>query len=210
VFSDEEIRRLFHAIDTQSLSEMSNRALVDPVLFRVLYAPAATLRSAQPATARLRSGPRHARGARQQEPREPHRARHGRLAAAWRLHRGRAPQPELPTICSTPAIRPHGRQVHDLQPVPRYLADATSHFAPAAAHPFAASRLRRPEPAPLGSRRTTGADAALPVRIHGPRDLREPVLPPPDRGRVPTARRHLPSQVRLRHPGPGRPESAKQ
>ena len=38
VFSDEEIRRLFGAIDTQSLSEMSNRALVDPVLFRVLYA----------------------------------------------------------------------------------------------------------------------------------------------------------------------------
>lgn len=38
VFSDEEICRLFHAIDTQSLSEMSNRALVDPVLFRVLYA----------------------------------------------------------------------------------------------------------------------------------------------------------------------------
>jgi integrase len=38
VFSDEEIRRFFHAIDTQPLSEMSNRALVDPVLFRVLYA----------------------------------------------------------------------------------------------------------------------------------------------------------------------------
>jgi integrase len=38
LFSDEEIRRLFHAIDTQPLSEMSNRALVDPVLFRVLYA----------------------------------------------------------------------------------------------------------------------------------------------------------------------------
>lgn len=38
VFSDEEIRRLFHAIDTQPLSEMSNRALVDPVLFRVFYA----------------------------------------------------------------------------------------------------------------------------------------------------------------------------
>lgn len=37
VFSDEEIRRLFHAIDTQPLSEGSNRALVDPVLFRVLY-----------------------------------------------------------------------------------------------------------------------------------------------------------------------------
>lgn len=38
VFSDEEIRRFFHAIDTQPLSEMSNRALVDPVLFRVFYA----------------------------------------------------------------------------------------------------------------------------------------------------------------------------
>jgi integrase/recombinase XerD len=38
VFSDEEIRRFFHAIDTQLLSEMSNRLLVDPVLFRVLYA----------------------------------------------------------------------------------------------------------------------------------------------------------------------------
>ena len=38
VFSDEEICRLFHAIDTQPLSEMSNRALVDPALFRVLYA----------------------------------------------------------------------------------------------------------------------------------------------------------------------------
>jgi integrase/recombinase XerD len=38
VFSDDEIRRLFHVIDTQRLSEMSNRALVDPVLFRVFYA----------------------------------------------------------------------------------------------------------------------------------------------------------------------------
>jgi integrase/recombinase XerD len=38
VFSHDEIRRLFHVIDTQQLSEMSNRALVDPVLFRVFYA----------------------------------------------------------------------------------------------------------------------------------------------------------------------------
>ncbi len=37
VFSDDEIRRLFRVIDTQPLSEMSNRALVDPVLFRVFY-----------------------------------------------------------------------------------------------------------------------------------------------------------------------------
>lgn len=37
VFSDEEIRALFHVIDTQPVSESSNRALVDPVLFRVFY-----------------------------------------------------------------------------------------------------------------------------------------------------------------------------
>jgi integrase/recombinase XerD len=37
VFSDDEVRRLFRAIDTQPLSEASNRALVDPVLFRVFY-----------------------------------------------------------------------------------------------------------------------------------------------------------------------------
>ena len=37
VFIDEEIRRLFRVIDTQALSENSNRALVDPVLFRVFY-----------------------------------------------------------------------------------------------------------------------------------------------------------------------------
>ena len=37
VFSDNEIRRLFRVIGTQPLSENSNRALVDPVLFRVFY-----------------------------------------------------------------------------------------------------------------------------------------------------------------------------
>jgi integrase/recombinase XerD len=60
VFSDEEIRRLFGAIDTQLLSEDSNRALVEPVLFRVLCHRAAHLRSAQPATPRLRRGSRDA------------------------------------------------------------------------------------------------------------------------------------------------------
>jgi integrase/recombinase XerD len=37
VFSDDEIGRLFRVIDTQPLSETSNKALVDPVLFRVFY-----------------------------------------------------------------------------------------------------------------------------------------------------------------------------
>jgi len=37
VFTDDEVRRLFTAIDSQPMSAYSNRALVDPVLFRVLY-----------------------------------------------------------------------------------------------------------------------------------------------------------------------------
>lgn len=37
VFTDDEVGRLFAAIDSQPMSSHSNRALVDPVLFRVLY-----------------------------------------------------------------------------------------------------------------------------------------------------------------------------
>lgn len=37
VLTDEEVRRLFNAIDSQPMSAYSNKALVDPVLFRVLY-----------------------------------------------------------------------------------------------------------------------------------------------------------------------------
>ena len=37
VFTDAETRRLFTAIDSQPMSSFSNKALVDPVLFRVLY-----------------------------------------------------------------------------------------------------------------------------------------------------------------------------
>jgi integrase/recombinase XerD len=37
VFTDEEVRRLFGAIDAQRMSSYSNKAIVDPVLFRVLY-----------------------------------------------------------------------------------------------------------------------------------------------------------------------------
>lgn len=37
VFTDDELRRLFAAIDSQAMSSYSNKALVDPVLFRVLY-----------------------------------------------------------------------------------------------------------------------------------------------------------------------------
>lgn len=37
VLTDDEVRRLFSAIDSQAMSSYSNKALVDPVLFRVLY-----------------------------------------------------------------------------------------------------------------------------------------------------------------------------
>lgn len=37
VFTDDEVRRLFAAIDGQAMSCFTNKALVDPVLFRVLY-----------------------------------------------------------------------------------------------------------------------------------------------------------------------------
>ncbi|MGH2875075.1 MAG: tyrosine-type recombinase/integrase, partial [Trebonia sp.] len=37
VFTDEEVRRLFAVIDAQRMSSYSNKATVDPVLFRVLY-----------------------------------------------------------------------------------------------------------------------------------------------------------------------------
>jgi len=37
VLTDDEVRRLFAAIDAQAMSCYSNKAMVDPVLFRVLY-----------------------------------------------------------------------------------------------------------------------------------------------------------------------------
>ena len=37
VLTDDEVARLFAAIDSQAMSSYSNKAMVDPVLFRVLY-----------------------------------------------------------------------------------------------------------------------------------------------------------------------------
>ena len=37
VFTDDEVRRLFAVVDSQAMSSYSNKAMVDPVLFRVLY-----------------------------------------------------------------------------------------------------------------------------------------------------------------------------
>ena len=174
VFSDEEIRRLFRVIDTQPLSENSNRALVDPVLFRVFYgtglrlseALGLELRDFDPAraTIEIRDGKNH-------ENRLLPVTR--RLAAtAGYLYRRR---PSLPRTRrqAVPHRQPcqAGGQVHGLQQVPP-LPRRRRHppFPGRTAHPFAAARLRRGEPAPLGRRRRgPGGHAALPVGLHGPR-----------------------------------------
>ena len=109
VFSDEEIRRLFHAIDTQPLSEMSNRALVDPVLFRVLYATG--LRISEALNLQLRDSTRPARRSRCATARTASTAScpsPGASPTRWRaISRPRTPTRNLPTICSTPATRPN-------------------------------------------------------------------------------------------------------
>ncbi len=115
MLSDEEIGRLFDAIDTQPLSEMSNRALVDPVLFRFLYATG--LRISEALNLELR---------------------------------------DLDPARATLEVRDTRNRENRIVPVTRGLAATLGAYIAAAdpipepAHPFAASRVRRGEPAPLG------------------------------------------------------------
>jgi integrase/recombinase XerD len=108
VFSDEEIRRLFHAIDTQPLSEMSNRALVDPVLFRVLYAIGLRLSEALNLQLRDLDQERATLEVRDSKNRENRIVPVTRRLADTLGHisRPRTPIQSPLTICSTPAIRP--------------------------------------------------------------------------------------------------------
>jgi integrase len=153
VFSDEEIRRLFHAIDTQSLSEMSNRALVDPVLFRVLYATG--LRLSEALNLQLRDFD-PARATLEVRDSKNHENRivpvTGRLAAALEGYIAAAhPNPEPANHLfhtgdpSTPADK---STIYNR--FRRYLADADiPHFAPGGPHihslrhGFAVQNLRR-------------------------------------------------------------------
>ena len=173
VFSDEEIRRLFQVIDTQPLSEMSNRALVDPVLFRVLYATGLRLSEAlnlqlpdfDPARATL-----EVRDSKNHENRIVPVTRRladtleGYIAAAH-------PDPE-PTHnlfhTGDPATPADQSTIYNR--FRRYLGRRRHPSFPGRpAHPFPASRLRRAEPTPLGRRpQRPDGDAALPVRVHGP------------------------------------------
>ncbi len=193
VFSDEEIRRLFRVIDTQPLSEMSNRALVDPVLFRVFYGTGLRLSEAlnlelrdfdpARATLEIRDGKNHEN---RLVPVTGHLAAtlDSYIAAAHPcpepghklFHTGDPSRPADKSTVYTQAV-PHRRplqarrQVHGLQQVPP-LPRRRRHpaFPRRPAHPFAAARLRRGEPATLGRRRRgPGGHAALPVGLHGPR-----------------------------------------
>ncbi|MDQ2760305.1 MAG: tyrosine-type recombinase/integrase [Actinomycetota bacterium] len=211
VFSDDEICRLFHAIDTQSLSEMSNRALIDPVLFRVLYATGMRISEALNLKVRDFDPARVTIEVRDSKNRENRVVPiTTRLTATLQDYIAAAhpdPEPAHHLFHTGDSAKP-ARQIHDLQPVaPLPRRRGHSPFRPGRpAHPFAASRLRRAEPAPLGEgRQRPGGDAALPVRVHGPRrPARNPVLPAVDCGRVPRGRRDGPSQIRVRHPGPRR------
>ena len=172
VFSDDEIRRLFRVIDTQPLSEMSNRALVDPVLFRVFYgtgmrhSEALNLELADfdPARATL-----EVRDTKNHENRIVPVTR--RLADTLEDYIAAAhPIPTPPTSCSTPATPP------PRPTCPRFTTGSTvtwptptSLISGRPPHPFPAAWLRRPEPTPLGGQQSgPDGDAALSVRVHGP------------------------------------------
>jgi integrase len=153
VFSDEEICRLFGAIDTQPLAEMSDRALVDPVLFRVLYATG--LRISEALNLRLRDvdatrATLEVRDSKNREHRIVPVTR--RLAATIECYIATAhPQPEPGHHLfhtGDPAKPPDKSTIYNR--LRRYLADADiPHFAPGGPHihslrhGFAVANLRR-------------------------------------------------------------------
>ena len=111
VFTDEEVRRLFTAIDSQPMSSYSNKALVDPVLFRVLYGAGLRVSEALHLTLAdvdTRAGTLRIRDSKNGESRTVpgHRPAHRDPGRA--TSRPRTPPPKPATTCST-ASRPAGR-----------------------------------------------------------------------------------------------------
>jgi len=110
VFTDHEVRRLFAVIDSQAISSYSNKAMVDSVLFRVLYG--AGLRVSEALNLSLSDVDTHVgtlriRDSKNGETRTVPVTR--RLAATWRAtSRPRTPLPKAATMSSTPSL-PAGR-----------------------------------------------------------------------------------------------------
>jgi integrase/recombinase XerD len=153
VFGDEEVCRLFDAIDTQPLSEGSNRALVDPVLFRVLYATG--LRISEALNLQLRDfdrarGTIEVRDGKNRENRVVPVTR--RLAATLEAYVAAAhpcPEPADHLFHTGDPARPADKSTI-YNRFRRYLADADiPHFAPGGPHihslrhGFAVANLRR-------------------------------------------------------------------
>lgn len=152
VLTDEEVRRLFATIDSQPMSSFSNKALVDPALFRVLYG--AGLRISEALNLRLSdvdssAGTLRIRGSKNGEGRTIPIT--GRLAATLEAYTGAAhPAPEDSDYVFY--SRAAGRPINQATTYVRfrgYLADAgIPHFAGgphphSLRHGFAVANLRR-------------------------------------------------------------------
>ena len=127
VLTDDEVRRLFAAIDSQPMSCYSNRALVDPVLFRVLYgaglrvSEALELTLSDVDTSAATPDPRDSKNGGEQDHPDHRPARRDPA----RLHRGRAPGPERAdnVFYSSAAGRPINQSTVYMR-FRSYLADA--------------------------------------------------------------------------------------
>jgi integrase/recombinase XerD len=177
VFTDEEVRRLFAAIDSQPMSSFSNKAMVDPVLFRVLYG--AGLRVSEALSLSLADVDTHGGTLRIRDSKNGESRTvpvTGRLAATLEGYLAAAhPAPETSdhVFYSVAAGRPINQSTVYVR-FRGYLADAGipplfGRSAPA----LTASRLRRRQPQALGrARRGPGRDAALRACYMGHADLR--------------------------------------
>ena len=153
VLTDDEVRRLFAAIDSQPMSCYSNKALVDPVLFRVLYGAGLRVSEALNLTLPdVDTQRRDAADPRLEERRGQDRPGHRPARRdPGRLHRGRASRPRAPaTTCSTAGAA--GRPINQATVYMRfrgYLADAGIPHFTGGPHPhslrhgFAVANLRR-------------------------------------------------------------------
>ncbi len=162
VLTDDEVRRLFTAIDSRPMSAFSNRAMVDPVLFRVLCGAGLRVSEALSLTladADTRGGTLRARGSKNGESRTvPVTARLTATLAGYIAAARPAPETSDHVSCSVAPGRPVNQSTVCLR-FRGYLADAGIPRFAGGPHPhslrhgFAVASLRR--------RAAEGADLAV-------------------------------------------------